>query len=79
MKIVLGVLLNESRHSAYHLVSVVLFLLGFFVALTATDLGPFAPLLVSCGIYLVAGSLLLQALFWLRVGLRKVLSPWLAT
>lgn len=79
MKNVLGLLLNESRYSAYHLASVAVFLLGFFVALTATDLGPFAPLLVSSGIYLVAFSLLLQVLFWLQVGLRKVLSSWLAT
>jgi hypothetical protein len=79
MKNVVGLLLNESRHSAYHLTSIAFFLLGFFVALTATDLGPFAPLLVSGGIYLVAFSITLQLLFWLKMALRKVLSPWLAT
>ena len=78
MKTALGFLLNESRHSTYHRASVALFLLGFFIAFTATDLGPFAPLLVSGGIYLVTFSLLLQALFWLQVGLRKVFSTWLA-
>lgn len=79
MKSVVGFLLNESRHSAYHLMSIAFFVLGFFVALTAADLGPFAPLLVSSGIYLVAFSITLQLLFWLKVVLRKVLSPWLAT
>lgn len=78
MKTVLGLLLNESSHSAYHRASVALFLLGFFIAFTATDLGPFAPLLVSGGIYLVAFSVLLQVLFWLQVGLRKMFSSWLA-
>jgi hypothetical protein len=79
MKNVVGVLLNESRHTAYHLTSIAFLLLGFFVAFTATDLGPFAPLLVSGGIYLVAFSITLQLLFWLKVALRKVLTPWLAT
>jgi hypothetical protein len=78
MKRILGFLLNESRHGAYHRASVALFLLGFFIAFTATDLGPFAPLLVSGGVYLVAFSVLLQILFWLQVGLRKVFSSWLA-
>lgn len=77
MKTVLGLLLNESRHGTYHRASLALFLLGFFVACTATDLGPFAPLLVSGGVYLVVFSLLLQLLFWLPVGLRKALSSWL--
>jgi hypothetical protein len=78
MKIVLGFLLNESRHTAYHLASIAVFMLGFFVALTATELGPFAPLLVSTGVYLVVFSMLLQTVFWLKVVLRKVLSPWFA-
>lgn len=78
MKKTLGFLLNESQHTAYHLASIALFMLGFFVALTATELGPFAPLLVSSGVYLVAFSVFLQTVFWLKVLLRKVLSPWFA-
>jgi hypothetical protein len=78
MKIVLGFLLNESRHTAYHLASIAVFMLGFFVALTATELGPFAPLLVSTGVYLVVFSLFLQTVFWLKVVLRKVFLPWFA-
>lgn len=78
MKTVLGVILNDSRYSVYHLASVALFLLGFFVTFTAGDLGPFAPLLVSGGIYLVAFSLLLQGVYWSKTLLRKVLGSWLA-
>jgi hypothetical protein len=78
MKSFLGFLLHESRHTAYHLASIAVFTLGFFVALTATELGPFAPLLVSSGVYLVIFSLLLQAVFWLKALLRKVLSSWFA-
>jgi hypothetical protein len=78
MKTILDTLLDESRHGSYHRTSVALFLLGFFIAFTATDLGPFAPLLVSGGVYLVTFSVLLQLLFWLQVGLRKVLSSWFA-
>jgi len=78
MKNVVGILLNESRHSSYHLASLAFFVLGFFVASTATNLGPFAPLLVSGGIYLVVFSVLLQLLFWSKVALRKDLSSWLA-
>jgi hypothetical protein len=78
MKTVVALLLNESRYSAYHRASVALFLLGFFITFTAADLGPYAPLLVSGGIYVVAFSVLLQALFWLQIGLRKVFSAWLA-
>lgn len=78
MKKLFGYLLKESRYSTYHRMSVALFLLGFFVAFTATDLGPFAPLLVSAGIYLVTFSMLLQAVFWLQVVLRKVIASWFA-
>lgn len=78
MKTVLGILFDESRHRCYHRISIRLFLLCFFIAFTATDLGPFAPLLVSGGVYLVVFSVLLQLLFWLQVGLRKVLSSWFA-
>jgi hypothetical protein len=78
MKRFLSYLLNESQYSTYHLASLGLFLLGFFIALTATDLGPFAPLLVSSGVYLAIFSLVLQVLFWAKVGLRKVLSLWAA-
>lgn len=78
MKKTLGFLLNESRYTAYHLTSIAVFMLGFFVALTSTELGPFAPLLVSTGVYLVVFSLFLQTVFWLKVLLRKVLSPWFA-
>jgi hypothetical protein len=79
MKSVFGLLLNDTRHSAYHLASLALFVLGFFVTFTATDLGPFAPLLVSSGIYLVMFSIVLQVLFWLKAGLRKVLATWLTS
>ncbi|MFS2023494.1 hypothetical protein [Massilia sp. CT11-137] len=79
MKNVLGIILNESRYSMYHLASIALFLLGFFVTFTASDLGPFAPLLVSGGIYLVALSILLQAVYWLKAFLRRMLGSWLAS
>jgi hypothetical protein len=78
MKRILSYFVSETPYSTYHLLSLALFLLGFFIAFTATDLGPFAPLLVSGGIYLAIFSLLLQVLFWFKVGLRKVLSRWLA-
>jgi hypothetical protein len=78
LKNALGFLLADSRHSTYHLVSLAVFALGFFVTLTAADLGPFAPLLLSSGIYLVIFSMLLQIVFWLKTGLRKALSSWLA-
>jgi hypothetical protein len=78
MKTALGLLLNDSRHGTYHLVSIAVFVLGFFVCMTATDLGPFAPLLVSTGVYLVVFSGLLQLVFWLKAALRKVLASWLA-
>lgn len=77
MKNIVGFFLKDSRHSTYHLVSLAVFVLGFFVTLTATDLGPFAPLLLSSGIYLVMFSILLQVVFWLKMGLRKALSSWL--
>lgn len=79
MKSVLSTLLNDSRHSLYHMVSLSIFLVGFFVTFTATDLGPFAPLLVSGGIYLVAFSIMLQTVFWLKAGLRKVFESWLVS
>lgn len=79
MKQVVHFFLEDSRHSSYHLASIALFLLGFLIALTASDLGPFAPLLVSGGIYFVAFSLLLQLLFWLKFALRRLFSSWLAS
>ena len=79
MKNLFDVILNDSRYSVYHLASVALFLLGFFVTFTASDLGPFAPLLVSTGIYLVVFSLLLQGVYWGKTLLRKMLGSWLAS
>jgi len=79
MKQVVHFFIEESRHSSYHLASIALFLLGFLIALTASDLGPFAPLLVSGGIYLVVLSLLLQLLFWIKFSLRRLLLSWLAS
>lgn len=79
MKSLLDVILNDSRYSVYHLGSIALFLLGFFVTFTASDLGPFAPLLVSTGIYLVVFSLLLQGVYWGKTLLRKMLGSWLAS
>jgi hypothetical protein len=76
MKTVLGLPLSESRHGVYHRVLVALLPVGFFIAFTATGLGPFAPLLVLGGVYLVAFWVLLQLLFWLQVALRKVCPSW---
>lgn len=74
MKTVPSHLLADAKHGGYHHASIALCLLSLFIAVTATDPGPFALLLAAGGIYLVLFSILLQALF----GLRKPLSSCFA-
>lgn len=77
MKKTLTFFLQESRYTAFHIASIAFFIVGFFIAMTATELGPFAPMLVSAGIYVVIFSGVLQLVFWLKVLLRRVLRPWM--
>lgn len=78
MKNILRFLLRDSRFTAFHLFAIALFLLGTFVILTATELGAFAPLLVSGGIYLAFFSLFLEGVFWLKVLGRRLCRSWIA-
>lgn len=78
MKKILTFLLRDSRYSIFHIAAISFFVVGLFIAMTATELGAFAPVLVSSGIYLVVFSLVLELLFWFKALLRRLLRQWLA-
>jgi hypothetical protein len=79
MKKTIAFFLRDSRYTVFHIFSLAFFFFGFFVAITATELGPFAPILVSSGIYLVMFSVVLELMFWFKVLLRRILRPWMTT
>lgn len=78
MKNVCRYLLCDTRFTSFHISACSFVLAGLFIASTASDLGPYAPLLVAFGIYAMLFALLLEAVFWLRVVLRKLLAKWVA-
>ena len=76
MKTIVRLLHRRGEHSAFHIFAVSSFLLGFFIALTAADMGPFAPLLIAIGIYAAVFSIFAEAIFWGLVLLRRITSRW---
>lgn len=55
---------QETKFTTFHIFSIAFFLLGTFVVNTATELGAFAPLLISLGIYIGIFAIMLQLIFW---------------
>lgn len=66
MKKILFFLCGDERHASFHTLCVGGVAFGLFIAFTAGELGPFAPLLISQGLYLTMFGLFLEAIFWLR-------------
>lgn len=67
MRRLLIALAEVGRYSAFHCFVIALAGTGAAICLTAGDLGPFAPLLISQGIFLVLLALLVEAFWWSRV------------
>ena len=76
---VLRFLLTDSKYTGFHLFSIAFFAMGFFVALTASDLGPVATILVPMGLYLAIFSLFLESLFWLKTLGRRIFRSRIGT
>lgn len=73
------VLLAEvGRHSGFHCCLLGVAGTGLAICLTAGDLGPFAPLLISQGIFLVFLALLIEVIWWLRIGVATIARRLLA-
>ena len=67
MNKILRFVLADSKYTGFHLFAIAFFVMGFFVALTATELGPVATLLVPMGLYLAIFSLFLEFIFWVKI------------
>lgn len=78
MKKIFRFLLRDSRYTAFHVFAISLFFFSWFVVMTATELGAFAPLLVAGGLYLAFFSLFLEVVFWLKVLGRRLCRSWIA-
>lgn len=76
MKKILIALGTEGRHFTFHCFAVAIALLGAFILSSAADMGPFMPLLVSAGIYIVVFAIALELVYWLGIGVRKLALRW---
>jgi len=60
----------RSQHTAFHALAVSGVITGGIVLVTAGDLGPWAPMLLALGLYLIVFCVLAEGLLALAAGVR---------
>ena len=58
--------------SFFHIISFSLILTSIAMVFTGRDLGPFAPIFVSGGLYIALFALIAQGVYWISVGIQKL-------
>jgi len=78
MKLLARLLHAECKHSSFHISALSCFMLGFFIAFTASEMGAFAPLLICLGVYLGIFALLIETIFWMFALMRRATVRWVS-
>jgi len=58
--------------SYFHIITISLILTAIAMVFTGSDLGPFAPIFVSAGLYIALFSMIAQAVYWICVGIQRL-------
>jgi len=61
----------------FHIIMLAAFVTGFLMAYSAQDLGPMAPLMISCGICVMIFSIVAEALLLIRRTVAKAARNYL--
>ncbi|WP_155835243.1 hypothetical protein [Herbaspirillum sp. RV1423] len=58
--------------SLFHIITFSLILTAIAMVFTGRDLGPFAPIFVSGGLYIALFSMIAQVVYWISVGIQRL-------